>query len=165
MTVRDSLHARDGFIHTRVVLHRARTQGIHAEVNGVVPGGKPRKVADDLDLADLGHVAEIFSLCFIEKFGCVDFRHVERRQFPGSLPGRRLPEDQAFVVVDMLGRFARFMLHNLSSPGSNMSGGRLIAPSLPLLLWETAPNARFRRSPPRRYRSRCAWLAQCSTTK
>ena len=40
-------------IHPRVVLHRARAQRIHAQIDGVVPRREPREVANDLDLAQL----------------------------------------------------------------------------------------------------------------
>ena len=39
MTVGNSLKARDHFIHTRVVLHSARAERIHTEIDGVIPGG------------------------------------------------------------------------------------------------------------------------------
>ena len=45
--------ARDELVHARVVLHGARAQRIHAEIDGVVPGGEAREVADDFDLAQL----------------------------------------------------------------------------------------------------------------
>ena len=54
------------FIHPGVVLHRARAQRIHSQVDGVIPGGQAREVADDFNLAHLGHIAEIFSLSFTE---------------------------------------------------------------------------------------------------
>ena len=35
--------------------------GIHAEVDGVVPGGEAREVADDFDLADFGEAFDAFA--------------------------------------------------------------------------------------------------------
>ena len=40
-------------VNARVVFHGAGAQRIHAQIDGIVPGGKPREVADDLDLAQL----------------------------------------------------------------------------------------------------------------
>ena len=61
MRLGQALDARDKFVHARVVLHGAGAERIHAEVDGVVPGGEAREVADDLDLAELreqaGHLA------------------------------------------------------------------------------------------------------------
>ena len=43
-------------VDLRVVLHRARPQGVHADVDGVVLLGEAGVVTDDVDLADLGPV-------------------------------------------------------------------------------------------------------------
>jgi len=50
----DAVEPGDEFVHARVVLHRAGTQRIHAQVNRVVPRRKAREVANDFDLAHLG---------------------------------------------------------------------------------------------------------------
>ena len=50
----DAVEASDKFVYARVVFHGAGAQRIHAEIDGVVPGGKSRKVADDFDFADFG---------------------------------------------------------------------------------------------------------------
>ncbi len=39
------------FVDAWVVLHRAGAQRVHAQVDRVVPGGKPGEVAQDFDLA------------------------------------------------------------------------------------------------------------------
>ena len=54
MRLGQAFDARHKLIDARVVLHGAGAQRIHAEVDRVVPGGEPREVADDLDLAQLG---------------------------------------------------------------------------------------------------------------
>ena len=48
--VGDAIERRDRLVHARVVLHGATAQRIHAEVDGVVPGGEAGEVANDLDL-------------------------------------------------------------------------------------------------------------------
>ena len=53
MRLGQALDARDRLVDARVVLHRAGAERIHAEIDGVVPCGEPREVADDLDLAEL----------------------------------------------------------------------------------------------------------------
>ncbi len=105
MRLGQSHQPRDVLVHARVVLHGARAQRIHAVIDRVVPGGDAREVADDLDLADLGHLAQVFARVVAEQFGGIDFRHVERRQLVGLLAGRRLLEDQAFVLADVGGGF------------------------------------------------------------
>ena len=47
----DAFEARDELVDARVVLHGATAEGVHAEVDGVVPGGEAREVADDFDFA------------------------------------------------------------------------------------------------------------------
>ena len=54
----DAVEARHEFVDARVVLHRAGTQRIHAEVDRVVPGRKPREVAQDFDLAHFGKACD-----------------------------------------------------------------------------------------------------------
>ena len=85
MPVRNSIHPRHGLVYPRVVLHRARAERVHTEIDGIVPSGHSREMADDLDLAHFRHVAEIFSFGRTQQFGRLDFRHVERRQLPGGL--------------------------------------------------------------------------------
>ena len=54
----DAIQARHEFVHPRIVFHRARAQRVHAEINGVIPGGKPREVPQHFDLAyfrETGH--------------------------------------------------------------------------------------------------------------
>ena len=50
----EAIEPRHEFVYARVVLHGAGAQRIHPQVDGVVPGGKPREVAEDFDLADFG---------------------------------------------------------------------------------------------------------------
>src|SRR5581483_982019 len=61
MRVADAFEPRDKLVHTRVVLHRAGAERIHAEIDRIVPRGESGKVADDLDLAYFGHHTEIFA--------------------------------------------------------------------------------------------------------
>ena len=119
MPVRDSLHPRDHLVHPRVVFHGAGTQGIHTQVNGIVPRGKSREMTDDLDLAHFRHVAEFFSFIGSQKLGGIHFGHVQRRQLPGGLACRRLLEDQAFVLIHLEGGFAGRVLHRATSSTSS----------------------------------------------
>ena len=105
MRLGQSHQPRDIFVHARVVLHGARAQRIHAVIDRIVPGRDARVVADDFDLADLGHLAQIFARLLAQQFGRIDLRHVERRQLVSLLAGRRLLEDEAFVLADVGGRF------------------------------------------------------------
>ena len=98
----DAVHSRDKFVDPRVVLHGAGPQRIHAQVDGVVPGGKPREVADHFDLADfrkaLDRVAHVVGA---EQLRRIHRRDVERRQLNAALAGSRFLEDQALVLADV----------------------------------------------------------------
>ena len=78
-------------------------------------------MADDFDLADFGHVAEVFSLRFAQELGGVDFRNVEGRQLPCRFSRRGLLEDQAFVLVDVARGFGSWMLHRATSSTSSFA--------------------------------------------
>ena len=54
MGLGEAFDTGDGLVDARVVLHGAGAERIHAEVDGVVPGGEAGEVADDLDFAELG---------------------------------------------------------------------------------------------------------------
>ena len=71
---------RHHLVHARVVLHGARAQRIHAVVHGVVPRGQAGEVADDFDLAHLGHVAQVLARLLAQQLRSIDLWHVERRQ-------------------------------------------------------------------------------------
>ena len=90
----EALDAGDELVDARVVLHGAGAERIHAEIDGVVPGGEAREVADDLDLAQLGELRVCLSRCGAQQCGGVDGGHVERGQLVGALAGRGLLEDQ-----------------------------------------------------------------------
>ena len=65
----DAVEARDEFIDARVVLHGAGAERIHAQIDGVVPGGKAREVADDFDFADFGETFDAGrAVMFSERF-------------------------------------------------------------------------------------------------
>src|SRR5947209_5803940 len=121
MPVRDSLHPRYSFIHPRVVLHCARAQRIHPQINRVIPRREPREVADDLDLAHLRHVPQIFSLHPTKQRGRVHGRHIQWRKLPSGLPPRGLLEDQPFVLTDVARSLARHTFHRATSSTSTSS--------------------------------------------
>ena len=77
---RDPVKARDKLVYARIVFHRAGAQWIHAEVDRVIPRGKPRKVANHLDLADFWKSFDaVAAMLRAKRFRSVYFRHVERR--------------------------------------------------------------------------------------
>ena len=81
MRLGQTAQARDRFIHTRVVLHGARAERIHAVVHRVVPCGQAGEVADDFDLAYFGHLPQVFARSLAEQFAGIDLRNIEWRQF------------------------------------------------------------------------------------
>jgi hypothetical protein len=98
MGLGEAFNAGDELVDARVVLHGAGAERVHAEVDGVVPGGEAREVADDFDLAQLRELRTLDPLRFAQECADVDFRHVERRQLVGAFAGRGFLEDQAFVL-------------------------------------------------------------------
>src|SRR6266478_2739210 len=120
MAIGEAFDARYKLVDARVVLHGARAQRIHSKIDGVIPRREPREVTDDFDLADFGHVAEILALLLAEQLRCVNLRDIERRQLPRRFAGRRLFENQSFVLADVTRRFASHVLrrHRATSSGS-----------------------------------------------
>src|SRR6266404_9989246 len=121
MAIGEAFDARYKLVDARVVLHGARAQRIHSKIDGVIPRREPREVTDDFDLADFGHVAEILALLLAEQLRCVNLRDIERRQLPRRFAGRRLFENQSFVLADVTRRFASHVLrrHLATSSGSS----------------------------------------------
>ena len=103
----DALEAGDELVDAAVVLHGAGAERVHAEVDGVVPGGHAGEVADELDLGELGHDAEVFAGDVAEELLGVDRGHVERGHAVGFFAGRGLFEDEVFVLVGVGGGFLR----------------------------------------------------------
>ncbi len=101
MGLGDAFEARDELVDAGVVLHGAGAERIHAEVDGEVPRGEAGEVADDFDLADLWHEAEVGACGGAEFPGCVNGRDVELVEAVGFLAGRGLFKDHGFVLIDV----------------------------------------------------------------
>ncbi len=63
MRPRQAFDARHLLIHARVVLHGAGAERIEAQIDGVVPGGEAREVADDFHFADFREVFDFRCAC------------------------------------------------------------------------------------------------------
>ena len=63
-------------------------------------------MADDLNLADLGHQSKIFAGLLTKQLLRIDFGNIERSQPVRLFAGRGLLEDQSFVLIDMLRNLA-----------------------------------------------------------
>ena len=114
----DSLEPGHKFIHARVVLHRAGAQRIHAQVNGMVPGGKPREMSNHLDLADFWKALDaIPPMMCAQHLRCIRHRNVQGRQFERTLSWRRLLEDQSFLLAYVPRSFFDFFVHVSHLPG------------------------------------------------
>src|SRR5258708_16249954 len=108
----DAIKPGHEFIDTRVVLHRAGAQWIHAQVDGVVPRRKAREVAENFDLADFGKSFDTRApVIGTESLGGIGGGYVERRQFERALTRRRLLEDQPFTLVGVARGFLDFCVH------------------------------------------------------
>ena len=94
--------ARHHFVDPRVVLHGAGAQRIHAVIDGVVPGGKAREVADGLHLADFGEAFDFLAHVFgAERFGGVHRGDVELGKLVGLLARRTALEEERFVLREV----------------------------------------------------------------
>jgi hypothetical protein len=98
MGLRDALEAGDELVHPRVVFHGAAAQRIHAEIDGIVPGGETGEVANDLDLAQFGHQSQIRAGRLAQQVYRIDVRHIEGRHFVGLLTRRRLFKYQGLIL-------------------------------------------------------------------
>ena len=122
----DAVQPRDEFVHARVVLHGAGAQRIHAQIDGVVPGGEPREVADHFDLADFGKALDAVAQRSRRRAAsCASTGgHVERRQLHAALAGRGLLEDQPFVLADVASRFFD-SVGQVSAPPLELASARI----------------------------------------
>src|ERR1700719_657259 len=113
----DAVDARDEFVDARIVFHGAGAEGIHAEVDRVVPRREAREVANDFDFADFGESRNaLVAMSLPESLGGIDARDVERRQFETALARRGLLEDEAFVLVGVARSFLDFRTQIGSCP-------------------------------------------------
>ncbi len=102
----DAVQAGDEFIHARIVFHGAGAERVHAEIDGVIPGGEPREVADHFDLADFGKSFDALAHVIGAQRGPrVHGGHVQRRQLETALAWPGLLEDQPFILADVASRF------------------------------------------------------------
>src|SRR5579862_552988 len=79
-------------------------------------------MANDFDLAHFRHVTEVFSFSSAEQCGGVYCGHIEGRKLPRGFARRRFLEDQAFVLIDVAGSFARLVPHRATSSASSFAG-------------------------------------------
>src|SRR5688572_3497791 len=95
------------FIEPRVVLHRARTERIHAEVDRIIPRGHPRKMPNDIYLGNFGHSIEIVVASQFCWNDAVDTYRidVEFRQVVTYAAGLRTLKYQPLVLCRMLCNF------------------------------------------------------------
>src|SRR6185312_178060 len=108
MRPRQTFGTRHGFVDARVVLHGARSERIHAEIDCVIPRGEAREVAEHFHFAHFGKIfdggADVGGA---ESFGGVDFGDIERGKLITLLAWRAALEDQIFVLREMAADFRR----------------------------------------------------------
>src|SRR5687767_11510493 len=100
MEIRKSTDPSDLLVETRVVLHRARPERIHAHVDRIIPGRYAREVPDHIDLADFRNTVEIIIApqCSGNDLVKVRFFDIELGQSVADAAGLRALEDQSFVL-------------------------------------------------------------------
>ena len=100
------------FVHARIVFHGAGPQGVHPEIDCVVPGRKPGEVTQGFYLADLGKSRDAFTAVIrAERLRGVSRGNIERRQIEGALARRGLFEDQPLVLADVTRSLRDFVAH------------------------------------------------------
>src|SRR5580704_3892676 len=98
----EAFEPRDEFVHAWVVFHRAGAERVHAEVNGVVPGGKPREVPNYFDFADFGKAFDrVAGELAPERRVGIDRWDIEGRNLHSTFARGGLLEDQPFVLIRM----------------------------------------------------------------
>src|SRR5215213_3644823 len=114
MQVRKSRDTRHSLVETRVVLHRARTQRIHSDVDRVVPGGHANEVTYNVDLTHFRHSFQIVVTPKRSWNEAVDGRlfNIQRRQTVADSTGLRTLEDELFVRTDMCCYFGYSARHS-----------------------------------------------------
>jgi hypothetical protein len=102
----DAIEAGHKFVYARIVFHGAGTERVHSQVDGVIPGGEAREVAQDFDLAYFGKIGNAFaSMMTAQHFCGVGGWDVQRGQFKGTFSGGGGLEDEALVLINVLGCF------------------------------------------------------------
>ena len=85
-------------------------------------------MADDFELADLGHVSQVGAMSVAKKFFSIDLRNIERRKFVSGFAGRRALEDQSFVLAGMLADFSEPCLaHHATSATAASMAARVVS--------------------------------------
>ena len=83
----EAFNPGDQLVHAGVVFHSAGAERVHAEIDGVVPGGEPGEVADDLDLAQLGEFGGDFPVGVAQQRRGIDCGHIEQGKLVSFLAG------------------------------------------------------------------------------
>src|SRR5204863_2277279 len=80
----------------------AGAQRVHPQIDGVVPGGQAREMADRLDFAHLGEIFDLLAnISGAEDGPGVDRRHVELGKLVSLFAGRAALEQERLVLRDV----------------------------------------------------------------
>src|ERR1043165_42985 len=110
-------NARNALVETRVVLHRARAERIHADIDRVVPRRHANEVAHNIHFAYFRQSFEIVITLKLSWNKRVERQlfNVERRQSIADTPGLRTFKDELFVGTDVSGNFGDAVRHSSRS--------------------------------------------------
>src|SRR6188474_1641927 len=97
MQVCKSGDSRNFLVEPRVVLHRARAQRVHAQIDRVVPGGHANEVTYHVDFTYFGHAFEIVVTTKLIRDVQLNFIDVESRQAIPDTTCLRSFEDELLV--------------------------------------------------------------------
>src|SRR6185503_20464955 len=116
MKVSKACDARHLLVQTRVVLHGARPERIHALIDRVVPGRHPGEVANYVNFTNLRDALEIVVTAKLSwhQFIQGSFVNIERRQTITDPTRLGALEDQRLVVTDMRSDFGDIRFHLLT---------------------------------------------------
>ncbi len=123
----DAGKTSDEFVDARIVLHGTGTEWIHAQVDGVIPGGKTREVAEDFDFADFWKPFRAgFAMVLAQRFLRINGGNIEAWKIEGALAGRGMLEDQPFILADMARNFIDVFVLHKSEGGEELRPGQFL---------------------------------------
>jgi hypothetical protein len=101
-----AVDARYQLVDARVVLHGAGAERIHPVIDGVIPGGKTREVAQNFDLTNFRKPGNaLVAMMTAQDPRVVGGWDVQRGQFKGTFSWRGGLKDEPFVLTNVLGCF------------------------------------------------------------
>src|SRR5690242_8987092 len=99
MNPHQTLGADDGLVHARVVLHGARAQRIQAQIDRIVPGREPSKMAEHVYFADFHEARNFLAHVRRPKYlGRIYRGHIQLGKLITQLSGRAPLKQERLIL-------------------------------------------------------------------